>query len=92
MNRNSGCNPVRGKGIYRLNPFTVLNFSLFPCCGRRARKGEVYVHELPLKPKLEYLRKQAIQKGCKTDLLMAAALGNYELVREHLSAMPVAST
>jgi len=41
-------------------------------------------HELPLKPKLEYLRKQAIQKGCKTDLLMAASLGNYELVREHL--------
>ena len=25
-----------------------------------------------------------IQKGCKTDLLMAAALGNLELVREHL--------
>jgi Ankyrin repeat len=32
-----------------------------------------------------------IQKGCKTDLLMAAALGDLELVREHLERDPVAS-
>jgi ankyrin repeat protein len=29
-----------------------------------------------------------IQKGCKTDLLMAAALGDLELVREHLERDP----
>ncbi len=29
-----------------------------------------------------------IQKGCKTDLLMAAALGDLELVREHLERAP----
>lgn len=29
-----------------------------------------------------------VQRGCKTDILMAAALGNLELVRKHLDADP----
>jgi Ankyrin repeats (3 copies)/Ankyrin repeat len=29
-----------------------------------------------------------IQRGCKTDILMAAALGNFDLVRRHLEATP----
>ena len=43
QSRNSGCNPSAEREYPAWNRVLASNFFFCPCCGHRARKGEVYV-------------------------------------------------